>query len=116
MLFNIVNMVSWNRRYTMTKILSNMLNLKGDFKPKKKKPKTVNDIYDEIMSLNLDQFVLQCHKYKIRYKFNTMYGIDGVIDDLLREKCYENNIPLEKNDDLYFGVELNTGNGLWIDE
>ena len=45
MLFNIVNMVSWNRRYTMTKILSNMLNLKGDFKPKtkvKKPPKQIH--------------------------------------------------------------------------
>ena len=45
MLFNIVNMVSWNGRYTMTKILSNMLNLKGDFKPKtkvKKPPKQIH--------------------------------------------------------------------------
>jgi len=74
----------------------------------------VRNIYEEILSLDLQELITKCHKYEVRIKNNNLHGLDMVIDELLREICRERNIPTEYENDLYFGVEYDLNQSIWF--
>lgn len=74
----------------------------------------VRNIYEEILSLDLQELIMKCHKYEVRIKNNNLHGLDMVIDELLREICRERNIPTEYENDLYFGVEYDLNQSIWF--
>ena len=77
-----------------------------------KNVKEVRSIYEEILSLDLQELITKCHKYEVRIKNNNLHCFDMVIDELLREICSERNIPLDYEYDIYFDVVYDLHEGL----
>lgn len=73
----------------------------------------VRVIYKSILSLELQDLIKECNQYSVRITHTNLYGLDMIIDDLLRQKCIENDIPIEYEDDIYFGVEYDLNEGLF---